>query len=306
MRKVTKALGLVLGLVFVLVLLGFGWASLRSSQLMARTFETHPVREPGAASFEESVERGRHLLDARYACRDCHGEELGGGTMVDAFPLGTILGPNLTSGEGGVVADFTFADWDRIVRHGVLSDGRPALMPSVDFAEMSDRELSDIVAYLGTLTPIDNRVPAPKLGPLGRILVATGNLPFSADRLAARERHLVDPPAAEVNEEFGAHLAAVCTGCHGQQLSGGPIPGGDPSWLPASNLTPHEEGLAGWTFDDFARSLRDGVRPDGTVLAAPMTLALPITGQHDRYRDRGALAVPDRHRTRADRGVNEW
>lgn len=278
MRKLAKVLALLLGIVLVLVLLGFGWASMRASQVMARSFETHSMPEPAGASMEESIERGRHLLDARYACRDCHGSDLSGGTMVDAFPLGTIMGPNLTSGAGGVVAGYTFSDWDRIVRHGVLSDGRPALMPSVDFTAMSDQELADIIAYIGTLAPVDREVPAPTLGPLGRVLVATGRLPFSADRLASRTDHPAEPPAAEVTTEFGAHLAAVCTGCHGQDLAGGPIPGGDPSWLPAANLTMHQEGLSGWSFDDFARSLRDGVRPDGTPLRDPMTLALPVTG----------------------------
>ena len=55
-------------------------------------------------------------------------------------------------------------------------------------------------------------------------------------------------------------------------FSGGPIAGGDPSWPPARNLTPHETGLAGWTYDDFIRALREGVRPDGTALQPPMSL----------------------------------
>ena len=45
-----------------------------------------------------------------------------------------------------MVTDYEPADWDRIVRHGLLSDGRPAAMPSEDFQMMSDQELSDIIA----------------------------------------------------------------------------------------------------------------------------------------------------------------
>jgi hypothetical protein len=35
-------------------------------------------------------------------------------------------------------------------------------------------------------------------------------------------------------------------------------------------LTPHPTGLASWTYEDFVAALREGVRPDGTPLRAPM------------------------------------
>ena len=71
-----------------------------------------------------------------------------------------------------VVLDYTPADWDRGVRHGVAKSGRPTVMPAVDFQKMSDRELSDIVAYLGSLPPVDNQVAAVDFGPVGTVLVA--------------------------------------------------------------------------------------------------------------------------------------
>ena len=43
--------------------------------------------------------------------------------LEDAFPLGRFLGPNLTTGQGSRTLDYEPADWDRIVRHGVLPDG---------------------------------------------------------------------------------------------------------------------------------------------------------------------------------------
>lgn len=64
-------------------------------------------------------------------------------------------------------------------------------------------------------------------------------------------------------------------GCHGQNLAGGPIAGGDPRWPPARNVTPHADGLAGWTFEQFTTSLREGTRPDGTLLRVPMTIVAP-------------------------------
>ena len=35
--------------------------------------------------------------------------------------------------------------------------------------------------------------------------------------------------------------------------------------------------MAGWSFADFEGAMRDGMRPDGTPLQMPMTLALPYT-----------------------------
>ena len=58
-------------------------------------------------------------------------------------------------------------------------------------------------------------------------------------------------------------------------IGGGPIVGGDPSWPPAANLTPGPGGLGGWTFLQFVTALREGKRPDGTALRAPMVNMMP-------------------------------
>jgi cytochrome c553 len=175
-------------------------------------------------------------------------------------------------GAGSRTVQYTPADWDRMVRHGVKPDGRPAVMPSEDYFAMSDRELSDIVAYIRSLPPVDNTVAAPTFGPVGKMLLATGQFKLSADMhpSAHEGTHAVLPPAEAPNAEFGKHLAQVCTGCHLQSLAGGPIVGGPPDWPPAANLTP--AGLVGWTYTDFERAMREGVRKDGTKLREPMAL----------------------------------
>ena len=76
------------------------------------------------------------------------GADLSGGVMMDAMPVGRMFGPNLTLGEGSVTREYTAADWDRAVRHGVGTDGRPLVMPALDFQLMSDQELADIVTYI--------------------------------------------------------------------------------------------------------------------------------------------------------------
>src|SRR5690606_29037362 len=199
--------------------------------------------------------------------------------MVDDPAMGSLLGPNLTLGKGGVTRDYTTSDWDRIVRHGIRKDGRAAVMPSEDFLAMSDRELSDIVAYIRSLPPVDNVVPASTLGPVGKILLATGKFRLSVDAIDHERAHRSDAPPAEETLEFGAHIAQVCTGCHRGSLEGGPIVQGPPDWAPAANLTPHEDGLAGWTFEQFERVMREGIRPDGQRVRAPMTLVTPFAAK---------------------------
>ncbi len=301
----TKILKVLVSVVPVMVLLGTGgfvWAKRASSTVLARTIETHAVDfpipfpldsaemalarvggvSPDSLALERALERGRHLVESRYACTECHGRDFGGGVMVDDPMLGRILGPNITAGAGGRTAAYTPADWDRIVRHGVLPDGRPALMPSEDFRLMSDEELSDIVAYVRSRSPVNDTVAPVTLGPVGLVLVATGKFTLSADLLESHSLpHEPVPPTAEVSVEFGRHLAGVCMGCHRAELTGGPIPAGDPSWPPATDLTAGGP-LGTWTYDEFVAVMREGRRPDGTPLRAPMDM---VNGYSSRMSD---------------------
>lgn len=294
LKTAVKLLAALAGVVLLAAGGGFVWAKGAASDRLATKFETHRVDFPvpfplteaeiaevratqgaevdvAAVAKERAVARGKHLVEARYACIECHGKNFGGGTMIDAPPIGKILGMNLTGGKGGVVTKYTPADWDRIVRHGVLPDGRPAAMPSEDYFGMSDRELSDVIAYIQTFPPVDADMPRPTLGPVGTMLMATGKLPLSAynhkDHQAA---HVAEPPKEEISADFGKHLLQVCSGCHRSDFSGGPVAAGDPSWPPAGNLTPHAQGLAGWTYEDFLGAMKEGKRKDGTPLRMPM------------------------------------
>lgn len=228
-----------------------------------------------AIARSRAIARGRHLVEARYACVECHGKDFGGGTMMDAMPVARLFGPNLTAGEGSVTKDYKIADWDRIVRHGVLPDGKPAAMPSEDYFQMSDRELSDIITYIRSLPAVDRPSKPRELGPVGTVLMATNQIRLSAEHRNHQEKHPDAPPRTAPNAEFGEHLVAVCVGCHRPDLSGGPIVGGDPAWPPAKNITLHEQGIAGWTYNDFVASLREAKSKDGTALREPMSLLAP-------------------------------
>lgn len=225
-----------------------------------------------ALALERAQARGRHLVEARYACIECHGDDFSGGVMVDDPAIGTLLGPNLTGGNGSRVSEWTAAQWDQAVRHGILPGGRASAMPAEDYQRMSDQELSDIIVYIRSFPAVDNQTAPPSFGPLGTVLFALGEIPLSAGKVDHEAAHPELPPEVANTVEFGKHLAGVCTGCHRATFEGGPVPGGPPDWLPASNITPHEDGLAGWEYDDFVVAMREMKRPDGSSLGAPMTL----------------------------------
>ena len=290
--KALKIVGLGLAVLIRLAVVAYAWASHAAGRKLSKTYATHTVDFPipfatsrqevrnaadsGGRARAEAVERGRHLVESRYGCSGCHGSDFGGGVMVDNAAIGSLLGPNLTAGKGSVILGYTASDWDRIVRHGVKRNGTPALMPSQDFRQMSDQELSDIVAFIQSRPGVDKWVPAPSLGPVGKVLLATGKFTLSADILAPHDKpHAASPPAPEVTVDFGRHLAGACMGCHRSDLGGGTIVAGDPAWPPAANLTPGTDGLDGWTFTDFARTMREGKRPDGTALRPPMSELIP-------------------------------
>ena len=292
MAKRMRRLGIALGGGLLVTIGGAVWVRATAHARLERTYGTHsidvPVPYPGAGdprataegdAMARAIARGRHLVRSRYGCTECHGDDFGGGTMIDDPAMGTILGPNLTGGRGSRTRGYTMRAWDRIVRHGVKPDGTPAVMPSEDFARMSDEELSDIVAFIRSLPPVDREVPPPSFGPVGLLLVATGKLPLSAETLAARAEHPARPPRPEPTATFGDHLAQPCRGCHRADMRGGPIAAGPLDWPPAANLTPHADGLAGWSYDEFARVMRTGVRPSGRKVRPPMAAVVSFTSK---------------------------
>ena len=46
-----------------------------------------------------------------------------------------------------------------------------------------------------------------------------------------------------------------------------------------ANLTPDPTGLGGWTEQDFRRTLKLGLRPDGRPLRSPMTARAELTDE---------------------------
>ena len=246
-------------------------ASLRAERILAGAPEADPLAgvDLQAIPLERAIKRGKHLVNSRVSCDGCHGKDFGGAAVVDIALVGHWVAPNLTAGEGSVTNGFTANDWDRAVRHGVRRNGMSSSMPSGDFANLTDHELSDIVAYIRSMPPVNRDMGAVKLGPVFAFMIATDPKAFTAATVDHDKAHVVEPPTESPSVELGQHIVQVCRGCHGPRLSGGTL-AGDPDMPVVANITPDATGLKSWSEADFIRALREGKRKDGTAISKMM------------------------------------
>lgn len=272
MRRIGKVVGVAVLCLVSLVAAAIAGVYGVSSSRLSKRYKVSPV-PLGIPIAQGSAERGAHLFATR-GCADCHGADLGGAKVVDDPAVGQLFGPNLTKGEGSVTMQYGDEDWVRAIRHGVNPEGRPlVLMPSSEYAELSEQDLADLISFIQSAPPIDRATVPVKVGPISRLLLVSGATPLAADVI----NHTTIKPAIVTpgaTPEYGRYLAVGCQGCHGPNFSGGKIAVGPPDWPPASNLTLHAEGaLADWSEADFLTALRTAHRPNGTEISPVMPRA---------------------------------
>lgn len=264
MRGILKWAGRLLALVVALALIGATVVYAASERRLRRTYDTTVDAVP-VPTDSASIARGEHLVRNVIDCTICHGSDLGGAVYSSSAAIGTVAGPNLTLGKGGVGADYTDMDYVRAIRRGVRRDGRSLIvMPSEVFTHLSQDDLGAVLAFLRQAPPVDREVPASGFGPVGRALLAAGKMNI----LVAGKTPRYDAPVSvprDATPAYGKYIADIsgCHGCHGYGLSGGRV-AGPPGLPPASNLTP--AGIGNWTEADLTRALREGKRPDGSSL----------------------------------------
>lgn len=268
MKKFVKWLGVIVGALLVIALVGYFLVYFTTNNRINRVYAvaTTAITVPSDA---ETIAYGERL-GTMFGCNGCHGENLEGAPLIEAPVMGMVYAPNLTTGEGGVLNEYTDAELARAIRHGVDREGHPLLiMPSTDFVHLSDEDTAAIIGYLRAAPPVDSVQPASELGSLGRVLLALNVFPaFPAEEI---DHAIVRSAAPErgATIEYGKYLAAACQGCHRPNFAGGPPLGGGPDDVKIANLTPAGE-LATWSTDDFITTMRTGVTPAGHQLDAEM------------------------------------
>ncbi|MGP6085699.1 c-type cytochrome [Antarctobacter jejuensis] len=229
---------------------------------------------------EPSLERGEYLVEGPAGCGNCH-TPLGpqgpvmdqnlGGRLVEKNPAFTAIAPNIT--PAGAVSDWTDGELAKAIREGIRPDGSVIgpPMPILLYRGLSDDDVMSMVMYLRS-------VPAVDLDP-GK---STYNIPLPPAYGPPLDS--VPHPEEGVSVEYGAYLAgpvAHCLECHTTFGDMGPMfdthlgRGGFEFHGPwggsvASNITSHEDGLAGYSDAELKDMIAKGVRPDGSQMMPPM------------------------------------
>ena len=264
LKKILKWTGIVFGsllaalLIFIIVV--YVKTNARANKIYSVNIQ--PLEIPTDSA---SLSLGEHVAGVR-GCSDCHAN--GGVPFFDEKnPIVFLHGSSLTSGKGGI--GYTDQDWIRALRHGVGKDGKSLWFMPVQHttANISNKELGALIAYLKTLPPIDNVHPKKEWKPLGRVLTFLDKFPmFTAEHIdhSATFPNEVKP---EETVAYGKYLAIGCSGCHGDNYKGGPAH--EPGTPPISDLTPSGH-LGKWTSTDFVMAMHTGKTPDGRTLSDNM------------------------------------
>lgn len=265
MKRVLKWIGFGLLLLLGIIVVGGAGLHFAGNNRLNNAPEvaTKPVT---AATGETAVARGEHLVNVVGQCRFCHGDQLEGDIFFDGELGSYLAAPNLTSGQGGIGASYTDADWERALRHGIGSDNRVlVIMPSNFYAHLSDADLAAMIAYLKQAPPVDSDWQPRRMGFPGTVLGGVvGYDEFT--RINGIDHTAVgrEGPPEGATIEYGAYMAniSMCGECHAANFAGIVGTDGPP---PGPNLTPGGE-LSDWTEADFINTICTGETPSGRKL----------------------------------------
>ncbi|MFT2008464.1 c-type cytochrome [Pontibacter sp. 13R65] len=229
------------------------------------------------------VARGKYLANHVTVCIDCHSErdwtrfsgpvkphtEGKGGEQFNqemGFP-GTFYARNITSDPQTGIGNWTDGEIYRAITTGVSRNGEPffPVMPYQSYGKMTDADVRALIAYIRTLPPIKNEVPASKADfPMNLILrtMPANNTPT---------------PETALNsiESKGKYLTTIgaCADCHTPREKGTPIEGMEfaggmefkmPNGvLRSANITPDKNtGIGSWTEEAFVKRFKDAASPE--------------------------------------------
>lgn len=265
------------------VVMGVALGGFAASEVMIRRSFPKPAVVIKASTGEGAVVRGRRVAMLN-GCHDCHGADFAGKMFHDEMPVFRGYGPNLTL----AAAEQTDVELDRAIRHGVAADGRSLwVMPSEAFAELTDAETADLLAYVRSFPRKGEETPRTQIGPVGRIGVLIGKFK-SAPQALRRDADLYRPDLGE-EHAAGRDVARVCTECHGKDLTGRPELG-----------VPDLEVAAAYAPADFERLLRTGAPPTGRDLGLMSEVA---KSRFHALNDSEISALHGYLQARAERGL---
>lgn len=281
-KKIGKILGGLLALVLLVAGGVLGYAHWYTT---SKTFDA-AYPDVHAASSPEAIARGEEIFTAM--CGDCHLDRKTGlatGRWMDDVPafLGVFNTANITSdGEFGI-GSRSDKEIARVIRTGVRFEGTENyVMPVFGF---SDEDLAAVLGYLrsGAAPLRANKAHLPRSKP--SVIPGSLILTFVAQPQPEKGALKITAPEKKVSVEYGKYAADgvyQCWDCHTEGFDaakhdrpdvyggGFELADGLGRQVFSPNITNSPEGIGGWTYEQFARAMREGVRPDGYMVRAPM------------------------------------
>ena len=177
LKKIAKGIGILIGslIAIILAVLLFSYLHLRYriNKEYAVAAEDIEIKYDSA-----TLVMGGRLAGTR-ACKECHGQDLGGSELIDDPLVGRFVTRNLTKGKGGLPSDFSVNDWVLAMKHGLNRNGKPLfLMPSHELSHLSEEDMAAIIAYCTQVPPVDREPKSFRIGPLGYVLSEFGLIPL--------------------------------------------------------------------------------------------------------------------------------
>ena len=259
MKTFFKVLGIAVLVVVALAAGVASWLSLRK-----------PAQRPASTekidATPERLARGKYLVENVSDCLGCHSDHLTtygfpvkpgtegtGGYIFDkkiGFP-GVVAAQNITPDPTDGLGKWSDGEILRALREGVDRDGN-ALFPMMPYQllrVMSDDDAKAVVAYLRTLKPLPNKVPAKRLDFPVNFIVKFLPKPLDGP---------VQAPDRKDSVAYGKYLATIggCYECHtphdahnarieAQAFTGGWEMSGPWGRNFTPNLTPHPDNYMG-------------------------------------------------------------
>lgn len=228
------------------------------------------------------MERGAYLVNTIMSCQNCHtpmgpngpqfDRALSGGLRFDE-PVFDVVASNITPDPETGIGKWSTEDIKRLLTTGIRPNGVSVapVMPTAFYKVIPPADLDAIAAYLKSVKPVSNQVPAP----VYKVALGREDVPGASAPLPASD--LGDPV------KRGFYLATIghCMECHTPMVKGAhdfsqlgkggrefPGPWGVST---SRNITSSKTaGLGNWSDADIKRAITQGLHVDGTKLKPPM------------------------------------
>jgi mono/diheme cytochrome c family protein len=241
------------------------------------------VMPASASAQSDLVKRGGYLVNTILTCQNCHtpigpkgpdfSKAFSGGLLFDEPPF-KVVASNITQDKETGIGSWTDAQIKTLLRTGKRPDGVQVaeVMPTSFYGIVTERDMDAIVAYLRTLKPIKNKVPAPVYKiPLPHHAFPGSEKPYTEAMLTDKVKN-------------GFYLVTIghCMECHtpfgkkGKDFVGDLGKGGMEFPGPwgksvSRNITSSKtKGIGAWTDAQIKTAITKGIDEDGKHLKPPM------------------------------------